>query len=90
MGGNTSSCRNPTVVPTYEEEADQKTLLQRHKVLNELKKPKKLTIPDDNKKEEPKPTTPLLTYSRYKPKRKQKKNKTKFEIYHEDGLITSV
>ncbi len=90
MGGS-QSCANPQVIPVYEEEADRTSLLQRHKVLNQIKKkPKKLTIPDDNK-ENPKPTTPLLTYTKYKPKRKQKKNKTtKFEIYDPNGSIISV
>jgi len=91
--GVASSCGANTpamVVPTYTEEADEKSLIQRHKVLNEIKKPKKLTIPDD-KTEELSPSTPLLAYKKYVPKRnKRKKKYPTFKIYHPDGEITSV
>jgi len=83
--GNAQSCANPQVIPLYDEEADRTSLLQRHKLLNDIKKPKKLTIPDY--KEELKPTTPLLTYTKYKPKRKKR---TKYQIYEPNGDITSV
>ena len=68
--GSSSSCANPQVIPIYTEDADKKSLIQRHKILNQIKKkPKKLTIPDNNY-EKLKPTTPLLTYTKYKPKHK--------------------
>lgn len=63
MGNNTS---NPQVVPVYDEEASKETLLQRHKVLNDIKskRPPPLEIPK---------TPPKAKYTKYKTKRKNNK-----------------
>jgi hypothetical protein len=68
------------VIPVYDEEASKETLLQRHKVLNDIKskRPPQIQIPK---------TPPKLKYTKYKSKRKKY---PPFKVYEPNGKITNV